>query len=291
MIMRICLYAAILFGLLGSIACGGRGPKADSANREIRVMTYNIRVGIGLDGKWSGTDSRENLQQIGSLIREEKADIVFLQEVDYMRKRSGGLDQPTLLGEFSGLTPVYGPAIFTEGPDGVSIVDGYGIALLSRWPVREYRVERLYKPDYSKSHPEYPDYYGEQRVAIVARIAAPGGDITVIDTHLGLTPDQREKQLARIAEIATAEARKRPVIVAGDFNALPRAAEMAPVRVVLKDVYAILPSPPLTFPADKADRTIDFIFHDDRLEAREVRVIQTTLSDHLPVLAVLERKD
>lgn len=289
--MRLCLYTFALFSLLAIAACGGRGPGSATENREIRVMCYNIRVGIGLDGKWSGTDSRENLQQIANLIREERADIVFLQEVDYLKKRSGTIDQAGLLAEFTGMNPVYGPAIVVDGPDGASMAEGYGIGLLSRWPIRGYRVERLYKPDYSQSNPDYPDYYSEQRVAIIARIAAPGGDITVINTHLGLTADQREKQLQQLADIAFEAKKQRPVILAGDLNAKPEEAELGVMRAVLADVYTILPEPPLTFPADKANRTIDYIFHDNRLAAREARVIQTTLSDHLPVLAVLERTD
>ena len=55
----------------------------------LRVLSYNIHHGEGLDG-------RIDLERIASVIRASEADLVALQEVDQSTERSGGVDQPVL---------------------------------------------------------------------------------------------------------------------------------------------------------------------------------------------------
>ena len=52
----------------------------------IRVLSYNIRHGEGMDGKI-------DLNRIASTINSVSPDIVSLQEVDDRRERTGGVDQ------------------------------------------------------------------------------------------------------------------------------------------------------------------------------------------------------
>lgn len=64
---------------------------------DMKVMTYNIRHGRGLDGK-------VNLHRIVNDIRNSGADIVALQEVDRFNIRSKFIDQPSFLAKRTGLT-------------------------------------------------------------------------------------------------------------------------------------------------------------------------------------------
>ena len=50
-----------------------------------RVMTYNIHHGEGLDGK-------VDIQRIADLIKQERADVVALQEVDKGTERTARRD-------------------------------------------------------------------------------------------------------------------------------------------------------------------------------------------------------
>ena len=55
----------------------------------MKIITYNIRYGLGLD-------KRYDLNRIADTVRN--ADIIGLQEVERFWKRSGMIDQPDILG-------------------------------------------------------------------------------------------------------------------------------------------------------------------------------------------------
>jgi endonuclease/exonuclease/phosphatase family metal-dependent hydrolase len=55
----------------------------------VKIITYNNRYGLGLDRRY-------DLDRIADTVRD--ADIIGLQEVDRLWKRSGMTDQPDILG-------------------------------------------------------------------------------------------------------------------------------------------------------------------------------------------------
>ena len=57
-----------------------------SGGKTIRVMTYNIHVGIGMDKKL-------DLPRIAEVIKSQHADLVGLQEVDRGVTRTGQVDE------------------------------------------------------------------------------------------------------------------------------------------------------------------------------------------------------
>jgi endonuclease/exonuclease/phosphatase family metal-dependent hydrolase len=71
---------------------------AESTNT-IRVMTYNIHHAEGLDGKI-------DLQRIADLIKQERADIVALQEVDRGMERTAKRDLPAEFAKLTGMSCV-----------------------------------------------------------------------------------------------------------------------------------------------------------------------------------------
>ena len=60
-------------------------------SRRVRVLTYNIHHGEGVDGKI-------DLARIAAVIQRSSADVVALQEVDQATGRSNGIDQAAELG-------------------------------------------------------------------------------------------------------------------------------------------------------------------------------------------------
>ena len=113
----------------------------------MRVVTYNIRFGWGLDG-------RVDLERIADGVRD--ADIIALQEVERFWLRSGMTDQPaelaTLLNDYHW---VYGPAFDVDaserGTDGR--IDNrrrqFGTMVLARWLIQTSRL--LVFPDLAKA--------------------------------------------------------------------------------------------------------------------------------------------
>ncbi len=289
--MRRFLLLALAMGALLSTAVAQESQ--DASDGSLTVIAYNIRVGLGMPGSSDAPGPQENLAKIAAFIAGQNADVVLLQEVDRLRSRTGGQDQVAVLGEATGMHTAFAPAI----------VDGesqYGIAILSREPLEDVRAVELPRIDYSETHPDLPAWFSEQRVALVARI--PGG-VTVIDTHLGLTKEQRGRQVRQLAEIAASEREAgRAVVLGGDLNAEPDAPELMPLRRSLRDAYqnlkrknGLVEDMPIrernTFPADEPDRCIDYLFVDgDAFDVTSVEVPEVVLSDHRPVVARLRRK-
>ncbi|CAN5210529.1 endonuclease/exonuclease/phosphatase family protein [soil metagenome] len=282
--MRPCL----LFVLLAIFASGCQSDPSRHAVAKpiLTVMTYNIRVGHGPDKKPTDEGIAANLDAIGDFIVSENADIVLLQEVDRNTKRSGNIDEIARLAERTKMEYAFSKAIDLEGGE-------YGIAILSKGPLSNVERHLLYKADYSKAVPKVPEWHSEQRSALCATAHTAFGDVQVIDTHLGITEDQRAKQLEEIAALIKGSDPNVPLLFGGDLNATPHDAALAPIRAMLKDGWksaAVRAAKHPTFSATKPDRTIDYIFHNDALTMDNIAVQSVQLSDHLPVTARLRAK-
>ncbi|MCY3003234.1 MAG: hypothetical protein NTV21_15650, partial [Planctomycetota bacterium] len=85
------LWMLALVGFLQ--ACrASEGNVAGAAPRELRVASYNIKHGEGLDG-------RVDLERTAAVLARFDADLIALQEVDVGVRRSGGVDQPHALAQ------------------------------------------------------------------------------------------------------------------------------------------------------------------------------------------------
>lgn len=94
----------------------------------MRIATFNIRHGRGMDGV-------VDLGGTAQTIRATGAEVVALQEVDRFTERTGGLDEPALLEELSGLTIGFWPTLDWEGGH-------FGLAVGARGSRRALRASR-----------------------------------------------------------------------------------------------------------------------------------------------------
>lgn len=255
----------------------------------LKLMTYNIRIGIG-GGEWNGNPTNINLEPVAKIISEHTPDFVGLEEVDRFRKRSGGMNQPKWLSERLSLNVAFQPAYTVPVPGKPE--EAYGIGLLSLNAIQSSERFALFKPDYSKTHPEYPDYYSEQRALLHAQVVVDSRLLHVFVTHLGLTADQREKQIRQIAE--TMARYKGPKILLGDFNASPDDPEMVPLFREYRDALGeagVRGDARKSFPVgEKSKEAIDYIFLSKDFHVVSAQVIRDTslASDHNPVIAEVE---
>ena len=199
----------------------------------IRVLTYNLHHGEGVDGK-------VDLKRIARIISDTHADIVALQEVDQKTQRTGGVDQAAELARLTGLHFAYGKAMDYQG-------GAYGQALLSRWPLTEFVVHPL--PDPTQVEP---------RIAISAQVRPPGQPgFRFVGTHLDAKSDDnaRWQQTTRLIELFGADA--TPTILVGDFNARPETRILQALTPYFCDASAANPAP--TIPAHKPTSRIDYI--------------------------------
>ena len=168
-------------------------------------MTWNVWWRFG---PWEQREAA-----IVATLRAQSPDIVCLQEV---WASDGGDDQARRLAEALGFAYGRTPSPFWEGYS-------FGNAVLSRWPILSCDSRPL------------PDERGQpsHRSALVASIDAPFGVCKVISTHTDYRFDRSATRLAQTQALAHFVADERgnpesdfPVVLAGDFNALPDADEM-----------------------------------------------------------------
>lgn len=249
----------LLFGLLiFSMSTTTKAAEPEPSS-ELRVMSWNIRHGVGMDDQLS-------LERIAAVIRKENPDVILVQEVDKGCKRSDGVDQATELGKLLEFHSAFGKAMDFDGGQ-------YGQAILSRFPIQDAKVHEL-------------PGSGEPRIAFSGILETPIGTLTVATIHLDhRDPDQRVAQ-AQVAAEALAQG-KQPVILGGDFNDLPDSKTLA---VFNQAPWTVVSKTGKTHPSDHPEIEIDHILLRGLLSMEPSVVIDERIaSDHRPVIAVVKR--
>ena len=267
-----------IIGLLGTLSFGVRAarvstsgatstaPAAVSAKKTLRVMTYNIHVGVGMDKKL-------DLQRIADVINGQHPDLVGLQEVDRGVKRTEGKDEIAELAKLTSMNYAFAHNLDYQGGQ-------YGVAILSRLPI--LKIE----------HRKYENLReAERRGMIRVEIEFAGRVINFVTTHLDYQFDdgrvfETEQMLKFLASV------KGPLIVVGDFNDEPAGGAYKLMLTRFQDAWISTKARDagLTYPADKPAKRIDYIFtrQPDRIRTKQAWVVNTLASDHLPVVTELE---
>ena len=212
-------------------------------------------------------DGQRRAERIAEVILAQDADIICLQEVHQRLPQSKFVDQPGQFQKMLGL-PVTFQANLRIG------LGGYGLAVVSRYPVGTVQSHLL-------------PSVREQRGVLEVRLDAPNGPLSLFCTHFGLSGEERVKQAARLAELVSDAS--YPVIVCGDFN---ERSDAPAVRLLLERtelVDADAARDRWTYPVNALEARIDYIFHSPSLVCESVEVLDTEASDHLPVVAELEK--
>ncbi len=95
--------------------------RQESTTRLLRVLTYNIHHGVGIDNKL-------DLDRIAKFIVNNKIDIAAVQEVDSCTERTGKINTPSYLAEKTGMEFAFGGNIKFDG-------GSYGNLILSKFPI------------------------------------------------------------------------------------------------------------------------------------------------------------
>lgn len=235
----------------------------------MRVATYNIHHGVGLDG-------RLDLERIARVLDRERPDLVGLQEVDrHFSPRSGHADQGQWLAERLGMTVVFGANMDLDPPGPGRPRRGYGAAVLSRYPV-ESRAHRLFARTAGT----------EQRGLVSVRVNVSGRPVAFGTTHLEHTSrGLRRRQVGEVLEqLADGPA---SAVVVGDLNATARSPEVRVLLGTLRDAWAAGRGDGYTHRTERPRRRIDYVLHTPDLVAERAYVVGGDGSDHLAVVADL----
>jgi endonuclease/exonuclease/phosphatase family metal-dependent hydrolase len=222
----------------------------------LRVVTYNIHRGRGLDG-------RRRLDRIRQVLGEIDGDVVALQEV--LASQAEGLARAT------GMHAAFGPTCTLHG-------EPYGNLCLSRLPiVGQARLDLTCRPF-------------EPRGGLRADLLASGRRLSVLNVHLGLHYLERVRQ-ARLLAGAVSRDGAEGLVVLGDFNEwFPGHASRLLRRRFgtpggRRRWVRTHPSPLPVFALDR-------IYHEGSLHIARIAVHRSArariASDHLPTFADLE---
>ncbi|MFF5231015.1 endonuclease/exonuclease/phosphatase family protein [Dactylosporangium sp. NPDC000521] len=255
----------------------------------MRLGTFNLMHGRSL------ADGQVDAARIHATVAALDADVLGLQEVDRGQLRSGHADLATIAADALGARHViFVPAVVgTPGEGFRAATDGdqdgtdphYGVALVSRYPVVEWRVTRLpaaplRAPLLAGSQLLLLD--DEPRVLIAAVLETPAGRVTVATTHLSFVPGWNVRQLQLVRRAL--RPLPAPRVLLGDLNlpgGLPR---------LFSGWYRLASLP--TYPAPTPRVQFDHVLADRRGIERLPRVLETAapavpISDHRPLIVTL----
>lgn len=233
------------------------------ATLKLKILTLNIHGGVDWNGGY-------NLDAIAAFIKEVDPDIVGLQEVDRVwSKRSGFQDLCAELGRRLEMNYAFSSSLQRNQGH-------YGNQIISKHPMVYVWAEPM-------------PSIGEQRSFVFTQLMIEGVRVNVLNTHLGLSPEERQWQVSRILTFLNQI--DGPLIITGDFN---ESGDDGAVALMLNEFFDLQrqsgqpPQGTLRRKDGSVNGRIDYIFTSPEFSVSRFEVIDNYLSDHLPVVAEVD---
>ena len=231
----------------------------------MKAMTFNIQHGKDF------LKGNINLKKVADAIKAEGGEVVCLNEVYGKGPHPHFTAQAKEIAEYLGYEWHFAPAIKIMG------AGPYGNAFLSKYPI--IKAETVPVPTVPRTH----EGYYEDRCAFCAVVDVEGRYLTVVGCHFGLQPEEQVECVKTVCDLIDASV--YPVVLMGDFNVTPEDKVLEPIRQRLKDSADMAGGNEATFPSDKPDIKIDYLFYSPELTLEEVTIPKKIVSDHLPIVA------
>ncbi len=304
--------------------------KPDSSySDKLRVMSWNIAYGYGPNSDndkfqpLPPNTMNDHLQKIADVVRKYNPDILFLQEVDFNASRSDHVNQLARLAQMTGLeyaAPAvawqanYVPYPYWPPQDQFGEINSGG-AVLSRYPIQSNKVVRLPKPS---NNPFWYNMFYLFRFSQIVQVDVRGANVEFINNHLeAYDIDNRTQQAYQLKQLVTDSNGQAPLAVfGGDLNTVPYNAKKKSnfpndgkddyngdtslnILMSIKGFREMVPltdyykneSQYFTFPSQKPDRRLDYLFVNSKYPILDYGIIKAgTSSDHLPVYVDLKWK-
>ena len=270
MLPRIIITTSLVLIICSLLTCSPSNSKATEVHkdgyRSLRVMTYNIRA------------ADYGLKRIIATLQKGEADIIALQEVDKLVRRTGRIDQPKEIARSLGMNYVFRKHFSYQGGE-------FGLALLSR-----YKIDRVERVRVRRSN----------LVLLKARVHTPKRPVGVIVVHFHPTnpldkattkkenDDARLREAKRAFEIATIY--DTSYLIMGDFNANSGSPAYGLFAEKFQDCCRVGGGLwDKTWPAKFPITRIDYIWVSRHFRVLRCRTLESSASDHLPVVAEIQQ--
>jgi endonuclease/exonuclease/phosphatase family metal-dependent hydrolase len=234
----------------------------------IRVMSYNIQHGMDYMRYKREKKHIIDFDLFADVITSQKPDVVVLNEVRNAGNDPEYEDQTRILAEKTGFTYYrFGEAIrFKPNLP-------YGNALLSKYPITEFDTIKIPDPEVKDE-----DVYYETRCVIRAKVNLGDRSLTVFGSHFGLANSEQRNAVKTVVSLI--DASEKPYVLMGDFNMVPEDEKLIPIYERMTDTAIYFNEPKLSFPSDKPDYKIDYIFVSKDLKVTHADIPDIVASDH-----------
>ena len=256
-------------------------------------MTYNIHYGNNIDNEY-------NIELIAKVIKESKAELICLQEVDNnWGTRSHYENLIKIISKITGYHYFYAPIYDKPSHRGTSYPnEQFGVGFLSKYKIIKsynYNISRwsTQKDDPQPGDKNFPPKKGGFGHIL---IDVNGKLISVYNTHLDYRPTPppgyeksiREIQVKEMLEIINKNS--YPIILMGDMNTDISSKEIfEPLFEYFNDAWTMgSKGKGYSFPSNNPNIRIDYILTSKDIIVKSGNLIQTTVSDHLPVVINIE---
>ena len=242
----------------------------------IKFLLYNIRYGTGtgmayhLPFPFTGyfRSSHRNTGRILSFIKKEKPDIIGLVEVDEGSYRSRKINQAAWIARELGYEHVY--------------QSKYGEKSLARRVPVLNRQGNAFITNHSIEAQQFHFFKtGVKKLVIELEFE----DFVIFLVHLSLKYRHRQRQLTDLYALFSSV--KKPMIVAGDFNAFWGMQELELFMAAGNLLNANVNGEP-TFPSFAPRHQLDFVLHSPSIKMQQFTVCPVKFSDHRPVICEFE---
>jgi endonuclease/exonuclease/phosphatase family metal-dependent hydrolase len=229
-------------------------------------MTYNIRA------------ADYGLNRVIATLRKGEADIIALQEVDKLVRRTGRINQPKKIARKLGMNYAFRKHFSYQGGE-------FGLALLSRYKIDQVKRVRVRHSNL---------------ILLQARVHTPERPVAVIVVHFHPTnpldeaKTRKENDAARLREakraFEIATTHDTPFLIMGDFNANSRSPAYRLFADKFQDCCRINGGLwDKTWPAKFPITRIDYIWVSRHFRVLRCWTLKSRASDHLPVIAEIQQ--
>ncbi len=254
-------------------------------SRRFKILQFNMQFAQVWDDA-APDHAPINLDATIAEIKSHNADIIMLQEVE--RAEPGG-SQPPVPRNYSRLQLAlagYDSTFSFPRSDPRELPFGIGLAIFSRWPLRDTLCVNLPSP------PVEFDFFGEKktptdRLLIGATVEIEGRPLRLLNTHLlaffmlKSSSEEHGQQRDLVArELAKSSG---PTLLGGDFNVSKHDSLIEQFGAV---GYKTVQSTEITW--RRRPYVLDHIFHNDWLRPTGWWVTPTMSSDHHVLTAEFE---
>ena len=238
----------------------------------MRLLLYNIRYGAGIGRRfhlpvpYSGYFKPTNghFEQIVQFINSVNPDILGLIEVDFGSFRVGNNNQAERIADELGHKAVYKSKYPKKSvAHRVPLLKNQGNAILTNRKIVNSRFHYLNN--------------GVKRLVIEVELES----LSIFLVHLSLKYRHRQYQLHDLHQLIAG--RTKPVIVAGDFNALWGDRELQ-LFLAASGLASANLNGQSSYPSRFPRLQLDYVFHSPEIQISNFEVPRIKLSDHSPLV-------